>query len=45
MPGPTTVSLARTQRPQARVLDQSDRIPNYAGANYNITDKDPEAAG
>ncbi len=37
MPGPTTVLQARTQRPQARVLAQSDRILNYAGANYSVT--------
>ncbi len=37
--GPTTVSQARTQRPQARVLAQSDRILNYAGANYSVTGK------
>jgi hypothetical protein len=45
MPGPTTVSQARTQRPKARVLAQSDRILNYAGANYSVTGKDTEAAG
>ncbi len=44
MPGPTTVSQARTQRQQARVLAQSDRILNYAGTNYSVTDKDTEAA-
>ncbi len=45
MPGPTTVLQARTQRAQARVLAQSDRILNYAGANYSVTGKDTEAAG
>ncbi len=45
MQGPTTVSQARTQRLQARVLAQSNRILNYAGANYSVTGKDTEAAG
>ncbi len=42
---PTTVSQSRKQRPQARVLAQSDRNLIYAGANYSVTGKDTEAAG
>ncbi len=45
MPGPTIVLQARTQRQQARVLAQSDRILNYAEANYSVTVKETEAAG
>jgi hypothetical protein len=45
MQGSTIVSQARTQRPQARVLAQSDSILNYAEANYSVTGKDTEAAG
>ena len=45
MQGPTTALQARTQGPQARLLAQSDRILNYAGANYSVTGKDTEAAG
>ncbi len=45
MLGPTTVLQARTQSAQARVLAQSDRILNYAGANCSVTGKDTEAAG
>ncbi len=45
MPGPTTVSQARTQRQQARELARSDRILNYARANYSVRGKGTEATG
>ncbi len=45
MQGPTAALQARTQRPQARVLAQSNKILNYVGTNYSVTGKGTEAVG